>query len=61
MDLQSEMNAFIIHREALCNSSFEYTFLNLQDYYSITRPTHTEVSNVVYLHVEVIDAVVKTP
>ena len=55
MDLQIEMNVFVIHRVALYNSSFKYTFLNLQDYYSITRPTHTEVSNVMYL--EVIDAV----
>ena len=54
-ELQGEMNAYMIHRVAVRNSSFEHPFLNLQDYYSLTRPTHTEISQVIYL--EVLDAV----
>lgn len=49
------MNAYIIHRTALYNNDFTHTFISLQDYYSLTRPTHTEESRVVYL--EVMDAV----
>ena len=55
MDLQREMNAYMVHRVAACNSTFQHPFLNLQDYYSLTRPTHTEPSQVIYL--EVLDAV----
>ena len=55
MDLQSEMNAYMIHRVALNNSSFQHPFLGLQDYNSLTRATHTEESHVIYL--EVLDAV----
>ena len=43
MELQGEMNAYMIHRVAVWNSSFEHPFLNLQDYYSLTRPTHRNI------------------
>ena len=46
MDLQSEKNAYMIHRVALNNSSFQHTFLGLQDYNSLTRAIHTEESHV---------------
>ena len=55
MDLQSEINTYMLHRVALNNSGFKHPFLGLQDYYSLIRPTHTEKSNVMYL--EVLDAV----
>ena len=51
MELQGEMNAYMIRRVAVSNSSFQHPFLNLQDYYSLTRPTHTEISQVIYLEV----------
>ena len=55
LDLQSEMSVYIIHRVALCNSSCKHPFLGLQDYYALTRCTHTEESYVMYL--DVLDAV----
>ena len=51
MDLLSEMNAYMIHRVALNNSSFQHSFLGLQDYCSLTRATHTKESHVIYLRV----------
>ena len=54
-DLQSEMNVYIIHRVALCNSSCKHPFLGLQDYYALTRCTDTEDSYVMCL--DVVDAV----
>ena len=54
-ELQSEMNVYIAHRVALHDSGFKYPFISLQDYYVLTRPTHTERSHVMYL--EVLDAV----
>ena len=55
MEMQGEMNAYMIHRVAVWNSSFQHPFLNLQDYYFLTRPTRREISQVIYL--EVLDAV----
>lgn len=40
---------------ALSNSICKYPFLCLQDYYALTRSTHTEESYVMYL--DVLDAV----
>ena len=55
MELQTETNAYMVHRTALYNSNFKSPFLSLQDYYFLIRATHTEQSNVVYL--QVMDAV----
>ena len=55
-ELESEVNSYIVHRVIFTNSSSQYPFLGLQDYCSLIRSTHTEVSKVIYL--EVLDAVV---
>ena len=54
-ELESEMNSYIIHRVVFANNSSQHPFLGLQDYCSLIRSTHTEVSKVIYL--EVLDAV----
>ena len=54
-ELQKEMNVYVAHRVAVHRSGFKYPFLGMQDYYAVTRPTHTEQSHVVYL--EVLDAI----
>ena len=54
-DLQKEVNYYMLHRLSVCNSGLQLSFLNIQDYFSLTRVTHTEKSQVVYL--EVMDAV----
>ena len=54
-ELDSEIHTYMIHRAAIYNSTNNNPFLGLQDYFSLTRPTHTEKSRVVYL--EVMDAV----
>ena len=54
-ELESEMNSYIVHRVVFTNSSSQYPFLHLQDYCSLIRSTHTEVSKVIYL--EMLDAV----
>lgn len=48
MDLRSEMNAYMIHRVALYSRSLQHPLLGLQDYYSLSRPTLTEESHVIY-------------
>ena len=45
----------MLHRVALYNSGFKHPFIVLQGYFSLTRPTHTEESRVIYL--KVLDAV----
>ena len=54
-DLHKDVNAYILHRAAIDNSTAPKPFLNIQDYFSLTRATHTERSQIVYL--EVMDAV----
>ena len=54
-DLQHEMNVYLMHRVAFQKSSCTHPFLGLQNYYALTRPSHTEKSHVMYL--DVLDAV----
>jgi len=49
------MNTYILHRIAISSSTADKPFLNIQDYFSLTRTTHTEKSQIAYL--EVMDSV----
>jgi hypothetical protein len=55
MDMQQEINTYVLHRVAFYSSSLTQPFISIQDYFTLTRITHTEKSQVVYL--EVMDAV----
>ena len=55
MELQIEMDTYLLHRIPVNNKTFQEPFLGVQDDYSLTRLTCTEQSNVIYL--EVLDAV----
>ena len=55
LDFQKEVNSYMLHRVAVCNSTVQLSFLNIQDYFTLTTVTHTEISQVVYL--AVMDAV----
>ncbi len=54
-ELQEEVNVYMLHTVATAKSVSESPFMSIQDYFSLTRVTHTERSQVVYL--EVMDAV----
>ena len=58
--LQQQLNTYIVqkhittsesHGDSDHSSEIHSTFLNIQDYMGVTRPTTTETSSVVYLHV----------
>ena len=55
VDLQKDMNTYILHRVAISSSTADKPFLSIQDYFSLTRTTHTEKSQIAYL--EVMDSV----
>ena len=57
-DLKDEINTYMLHKVAVGNSEPQKNFLNIQDYFSVTRVTHTEKSNVIYLQVK--DAIADT-
>ena len=57
-ELKEEINTYMIHKFAVSTSIPQKTFLNVQDHFSVTRVTHTERSNVIYLQVK--DAVADT-
>ena len=54
-ELQSELNMYMLHKLATKNIPSHHTFLNLQDFFTATKPTRTEKSHVAYL--QVMDAV----
>ena len=56
-DLEEEINMYMLHKLAVTNSEPQNTFLNIQDHFTVTRVTHTERSNIIYLQVK--DAVPK--
>lgn len=58
LELNEELNAYMLQVLATEKGDTETPFLNLQDYFGLTRITHTERSHVVYL--EVMDAVEDT-
>jgi len=55
VDLQKDMNTYILHRVAISSNTADKPFLNIQDYFSLNRTTHTEKSQIAYL--EVMDSV----
>ena len=55
LDFQKAVDSYMLHRVAICNSTVELPLLNIQDHFTLTTVTHTEISLVVYL--EVMDAV----
>ena len=50
-EFQEEIHTYMMQKVALECSETSKTFLNLQDYLSLTRANHTERSNVLYLDV----------
>ena len=57
-ELQNELNVHILHKLATKNIPSHHIFLNLQDFLTATKPTHTEKSHVAYL--PVMDAVAES-
>ena len=57
-DLEDEINIYMLHKLAVINNEPQNTFLNIQDHFTVTRVTHTECSNIIYLQVK--DAVADT-
>ena len=54
-DLQYELFCYMLQKLAIADSSSEHPFVNIQDYFNMTKATHTEKSQVAYL--EVLDAI----
>lgn len=54
-ELQEEINTYMLQVLARDSNKSETPFLSMQDYFTVTRVTHTERSQVVFL--EVMDAV----
>ena len=50
-ELQEELHPYILQKVALAGSESGRTLLSMQDSLSLTRTTHTERSNVLYLNV----------
>lgn len=50
-ELQKELYTFMLHRAAANGSTVELPYLNVQDFLSVVRVTHTQQSNIVYLQV----------
>ena len=55
VDLQKDLDSYILHRVAISTSTSQKPFLNIQDFFSCIRVTHTEKSQIVYL--EVMDSI----
>lgn len=53
-EIKFDLNTYMLLRHSIAKVQESRTFLNMQDYFSLTRATHTEKSNVLYL--EVMDA-----
>ena len=54
-EMHRQVHTYMFQKHAVNNTECEGTFLNIQDYFSVTQVTHTEKSRVVYL--EVMDAI----
>ena len=54
-ELQQELNMYILYRLLVNKNVSHQIFLTIQDYFTVTRATHTEKSEVAYL--KVMDAV----
>ena len=54
-ELKDEINTYMFQKVTVNNKKPQKTFLNIQDYFSVTRPNHTEKSNVLYL--KIMDAI----
>ena len=50
-ELQEELHSYILQKVALGGSESVRILLSIQDYLSLTRTSHTERSNVLYLNV----------
>ena len=50
-ELKEEMDVYMLQKVAVATKFPQKTFLNIQDYFSCMRATHTEKSNVYYLNV----------
>ena len=55
--MQHELFSYMLQKLAVAETSSEHPFINIniQDYFKVTRATHTEKSRVAYL--EVMDAI----
>ena len=51
-DLEDEINIYMLHKLAVINNEPQNTFLNIQDHFTVTRVTHAERSNIIYLQVK---------
>ena len=51
LDLQKQVNSYILHRVAVYSSVVQLPFLNIQDYFTLTTVKQTEKSQVIYLEV----------
>ena len=54
-DLQKDTNTYMLYQTTLYKNSTDKIFINIQNFFSVIRPTHTETSKVMY--VDVMDAV----
>lgn len=54
-ELQWELNTYMLQKLIIGNCEQQQVFLNIQDYFSITRVNDTEQSKILYL--QVMDAV----
>ena len=54
-NLQSELFSYMLQKLAVAESTSDQPFISIQDYFNMTRATHTETSKIAYL--EVMDAI----
>ncbi len=50
-ELKEEMNVYMLQKVAIANNCNDKSLLNIQDYFSCTRATHTEKSQVYFLNI----------
>ena len=50
-ELHHELFTYMLQKLAIADSCPEQPFINLQDYFSVTRTTHTSTSQVAYLEI----------
>ncbi len=48
LELKHELNMYMLQKTALAAKQSEKTLIDLQEYFSCTRATHSEKSNVFY-------------
>ena len=54
-DLQKDTNTYMLYQTTLYKNRTDQILINIQNFFSVIRPTHTETSKVMY--VDVMDAV----